>query len=576
MPSTSKPFDTSSLRLRLTAATVFAAVLGGAIAVGAPSAAFADPKDVYEVPGGPGAPVSNGCPAWVPTPGGVDEVPVLAGSVPNTQPIVWGDAVTVVQNHPRTIKVTDFLCNDKDAEHDQVYLNEITMPVHGYRTDFSTLAGSDPARSFTYVPDDGYTGTDALMYDDIDEHGAVSPYKAAIMITVVAQKAPVAVPDTYTTTVGSTMTVSGSGLTKNDTDAEKDKLTASSMPLFGPAHGVVTMSAQQTGAFVYKADPSYVGTDTFYYRVSDNHGGLSKLALVTITVNPKVLTATPAPTISGTAKVGKTLTANPGAWGPAPVTLSYQWKRGGVSIPGATKASYLVTGADAGRTLTVAVTGAKKTYTTVTKASAPTALVTGGTMTGVTPTISGTTTVGQKLTASVAGWAPSSATFTYQWMRNGAVITGSTSATRLLTANDAGAKLTVTVTATKAGFATLSKTSAATATIVKPLPPVQNAVPSTAPSSSDSAKSAHTDSTAAEPTATPTPSPTHMPTAMTPSPSPTPSVAPSPAPAAKPTAEPMPSVEPTPGAEPAPAAKPTPAAKPAPSSTPTPATPAAK
>ena len=42
------------------------------------------------------------------------------------------------------------------------------------------------------------------------------------------------------------------------------------------------------------------------------------------------------PTITGAAKVGSTLTAVPGTWGPAPVSLAYQWKAGGVVILGAT------------------------------------------------------------------------------------------------------------------------------------------------------------------------------------------------------------------------------------------------
>ena len=37
----------------------------------------------------------------------------------------------------------------------------------------------------------------------------------------------------------------------------------------------------------------------------------------------------PTPTITGTAKVGSTLTAHPGVWAPAPVNLAYAWKAGG-------------------------------------------------------------------------------------------------------------------------------------------------------------------------------------------------------------------------------------------------------
>ena len=55
------------------------------------------------------------------------------------------------------------------------------------------------------------------------------------------------------------------------------------------------------------------------------------------------LKTTSTPTVSGTAKVGSTLTAKAGTWAPAPVTLAYQWYRGSVRIAGATKSTYTVT-----------------------------------------------------------------------------------------------------------------------------------------------------------------------------------------------------------------------------------------
>jgi hypothetical protein len=76
------------------------------------------------------------------------------------------------------------------------------------------------------------------------------------------------------------------------------------------------------------------------------------------------------PTISGTASVGKTLTAKPGAWGPETVTLTYQWLRTGVAISGATTSTYKLTAADAGVPITVRVTGKKSGYSDAAKTSA--------------------------------------------------------------------------------------------------------------------------------------------------------------------------------------------------------------
>jgi len=63
------------------------------------------------------------------------------------------------------------------------------------------------------------------------------------------------------------------------------------------------------------------------------------------------------PGISGSASIGHTLSCGTGAWsGTAPLTYTYQWKRNGVALTGATKATYLVAAADRGHGLTCTVT----------------------------------------------------------------------------------------------------------------------------------------------------------------------------------------------------------------------------
>jgi hypothetical protein len=75
------------------------------------------------------------------------------------------------------------------------------------------------------------------------------------------------------------------------------------------------------------------------------------------------------PTIKGKARVGKTLTARPGAWGPGTVSFAYQWYRGDKPIRGARAATYRVTKKDRGKSLHVVVTGSEPGFVTVTRTS---------------------------------------------------------------------------------------------------------------------------------------------------------------------------------------------------------------
>ncbi|WP_202615954.1 putative Ig domain-containing protein, partial [Arthrobacter sp. H-02-3] len=207
------------------------------------------------------------------------------------------------------------------------------------------------------------------------------------------------------------------------------------------------------------------GTKTGYTTAAK-----TSAATAAVTALPS-LSPVPVPTITGTAKVGSTLTAVPGTWGPAPVTLAYQWRAGGVAILAGVKSTYVPVAADAGKTLTVTVTGTKTGYTTAAKTSAATAAVTAlPSLSPVpVPTITGTAKVGSTLTAVPGTWGPAPVTLTYQWKANGVAVTGATAATYKPVAAQTGKSLTVTVTGTKTGYSTKAKTSAATAQIAAPL-----------------------------------------------------------------------------------------------------------
>ncbi len=196
-------------------------------------------------------------------------------------------------------------------------------------------------------------------------------------------------------------------------------------------------------------------------RVTGTKPGYGAVAKTTAAVTiGRPYTSKPSPTITGTVAVGKTLTAVPGTWGPAPVTLSYQWYRGSAAIAGATARTYTLVKADGGQKVSVRTKGVKTGYTTITRKSVAVSVPRVLTVpTGVS--FAGIATVGTKLTARPGTWGPTPVTLAYQWLRDGTSIVGATASTYTLVKADAAHKISVRVTGRKTGYTTVAKTSAA-------------------------------------------------------------------------------------------------------------------
>jgi len=171
------------------------------------------------------------------------------------------------------------------------------------------------------------------------------------------------------------------------------------------------------------------------------------------------------PVVSGTPAVGKTLTARPGAWG-AGWTFTYQWFRSAAKtrIPGANKATYIVSASDLAKPIYVSVKGTKAT-SYYTQWSTGTKNIARGTLSATPiPKISGKLAVGKTLTIKPGAWN-SGVTLTYRWYNGSTKISGATKSMYKLKSKDKRDKISVTVTGTKPGYTTVTKTSAKTSAI---------------------------------------------------------------------------------------------------------------
>jgi hypothetical protein len=198
------------------------------------------------------------------------------------------------------------------------------------------------------------------------------------------------------------------------------------------------------------------------YVASDSFSPTGKVYTI---ANVPLPLSSSTPKISGQATIGTALTATPGTW-TAGTALAYQWKANGTAVAsGGTSSTYTVGLADAGKKITVSVTGSQTGYATKTVTSSSTKTVPSLAFTAdPVPTISGTLTVGSTLTAAASGWTPA-ATYTYKWYRSGSTISGATASTYQLTSSDRGKKISVHAYGHSLGYTTTSKSSASTATI---------------------------------------------------------------------------------------------------------------
>ncbi len=202
-------------------------------------------------------------------------------NVVNTAPVAVADTYTLLPGQTLTVPAaTGLLANDTDANGDALSVLSITP------TDLDGTVSVLTGGGFTYTPDPGFSGIDTFTYTIRDGFGGFST--GTVTLNVV-NSAPVAVADNYTLLPGQTLTVpAATGLLANDTDANGDPLTVTSINVTGTDGAA---SALANGGFTYTPDLGFVGTDSFTYTIRDGFGGTGS-ATVTLHVVSATLVET--------------------------------------------------------------------------------------------------------------------------------------------------------------------------------------------------------------------------------------------------------------------------------------------
>ncbi|MEN7549384.1 Ig-like domain-containing protein [Rapidithrix thailandica] len=126
-------------------------------------------------------------------------------------------------------------------------------PVHGQFID-------NQDGTFTYVPEEGYGGTDQLVYTACWDGCEEGCQDATVTFIVETGSKPVAKPDFYTT---DWLTPISGDLSENDENPES--LTYQTEPIEAPANGSVEIL--ENGQFIYTPKRGFEGTDRFIYQV---------------------------------------------------------------------------------------------------------------------------------------------------------------------------------------------------------------------------------------------------------------------------------------------------------------------
>jgi hypothetical protein len=184
----------------------------------------------------------------------------------NRAPVAVPDALSTQESTPLAVSAPGHLANDFDLDGDPVEWLSYTLPSNG------SVTGTTSDGNFTYTPSPGFSGLEEISYAIGDGNGGIDFGELLIKILDDQNRAPVAVPDVFTTAVDSPLIVSAPGQLANDFDLDGDPISWISYTL--PSNGAVS-GTMSDGSFVFTPDPGFTGLEQFGYAITDSNGGIA-------------------------------------------------------------------------------------------------------------------------------------------------------------------------------------------------------------------------------------------------------------------------------------------------------------
>ena len=179
-----------------------------------------------------------------------------------------GGPITTPSATPVTVAV---LADDCDPDNDALTVTAVGSTPNG-------VAVINGDGTITFTPNLGFSGVATLTYTISDGRGGTSTAQVSVTVAAPANRPPVAVDDSATTTVDTPVTIN---VLVNDSDPDGDTITVSSVQPVS-THGTVVIVGGQPK---YTPNAGFTGFDIFEYTISDGRGGTAT-ANVVVTINP--------------------------------------------------------------------------------------------------------------------------------------------------------------------------------------------------------------------------------------------------------------------------------------------------